>query len=194
MKTLAIMWRDLGPEERQKYIVIAEADKARYFNEMATYTGPMQVPNTRAKKPDDAPKRAISAFLSFSQSMRAEIREKNPTIQNAKLSATLAQLWREASEETKRPHIERESREREKYQEEMVRWKAMETYRTEMEKDQRAHYEAMRNSGASFDPMGKVYHSIPHIAFPCVQSSLDPSLSQCDSIILLYCNFPIYLS
>jgi len=154
MKTLAIMWRDLGPEERKKYIVLAEADKARYFSEMASYTGPMQVPNTRAKKSEDAPKRAISAFHSFSQSMRAEIKEKNPQIQNAEMAAMLAQLWREASEEVKRPHIERENREREKYQEEIVRWKEMEAFRLEMEREQRVFHEAMRISGASFDSMG----------------------------------------
>ena len=154
MKMLAVMWRDLGAEDRQKYILIADADKARYFSEMATYTGPMQVPNTRVKKPEDAPKRAISAFLSFSQSMRAEVREKHPNIQNTELSSLLAQMWRDATDEIKRPHLEREGREREKYQEELVRWKALEAYRTDMEKEQRALHESMRMSGGNFDPMG----------------------------------------
>jgi hypothetical protein len=60
MKTLADRWRGASADERQKYIAMAEADKTRYFTEMSTYTGPMQVPNTRVKKADDAPKRAIS--------------------------------------------------------------------------------------------------------------------------------------
>ena len=134
MKSLAIKWRDLPSDERQKYVLMAETDKARYFSEMATYDGPMQVLNKRAKKPDDAPKRAMSAFLSFSQSMRQEVRLKYPNLKNMELSSLLAQMWRDASEEVKRPHTERESREREKYHEEMTKWKEEEAVRLEREK------------------------------------------------------------
>ena len=134
MKTLAVRWRDLPADEREKYVLMAEADKARYFSEMATYDGPMQVLNKRAKKPEDAPKRAMSAFLSFSQMMRPEVRLKYPHLKNMELSSLLAQMWREASEEVKRPHAERESKEREKYHEEMAKWKEDEAVRLEREK------------------------------------------------------------
>ena len=145
------MWRDLGAEERQTYIAMAEVDKARYFTEMSSYTGPMQVPNTRVKRPADAPKRNISAYQSFSQSIRSEVRDKNPDISNTELSSLLAQMWREASDETKLPHLQRENREREKYQKEMVRWKAQEGSRLEKEKEQRAVHMAMGMSAESFD-------------------------------------------
>ena len=90
---------------------------------MAKYTGPMHVPNKRTKKPQGAPKRAISSFLSFSQLMRPEIRAQYPNLKNTDVSSVLAQRWHEASEEEKRPHIERELRDREKYHEEMAAWK-----------------------------------------------------------------------
>jgi HMG (high mobility group) box len=93
---------------------------------MAKYTGPMHVPNKRTKKPQGAPKRAISSFLSFSQLMRPEIRAQYPNLKNTDVSSVLAQRWHEASEEEKRPHIERELRDREKYHEEMAAWKESE--------------------------------------------------------------------
>ena len=94
----------------------------------------MHVPNKRAKKPQGAPKRAISSFLSFSQLMRPEIRLQYPNLKNTDLSSILAQKWHEASVEAKRPHIERELRDREKYHEDMAHWKDCESERIESEK------------------------------------------------------------
>lgn len=51
MKTLAYMWKTLPPLERMTYEKIADTDKSRYFEELAQYSGPMQVPNKRQKKP-----------------------------------------------------------------------------------------------------------------------------------------------
>lgn len=141
MKTLAVRWRDLPADEREKYVAMAEADKARYFTEMATYDGPMQVLNTRAKKPEDAPKRAMSAFLLFSQNMRPEVRQRFPNLKNMELSQLLAQMWKDASEEVKRPYAERESKEREKYHEEMAKWKEYQSGR--LERDKHSHAEVI---------------------------------------------------
>jgi len=123
MKTLAVMWKELPPETKMEYQKRAEDDKSRYFAEMRDYTGPMHVPNKRQKKPAGAPKRAMSAFLSFSQQMRPQVRAKHPDLKNTDISGVLAQLWREGTEEEKAPHINRELREREKYHEDMVKWK-----------------------------------------------------------------------
>jgi hypothetical protein len=129
MKVLANMWRTLPAGERQKYEDIAAADKSRYFAEMANYSGPMQVPNKRQKKPPGAPKRAMSAFLSYSQMMRPHIRAEFPDMKNTDISGVLAQRWRDASEEEKRPHLEKELRDREKYHEDMTKWKGEELER-----------------------------------------------------------------
>ena len=134
MKTLASMWRSLAAEERQYYERMAEVDKARYFQEMEHYRGPMQVPNKRQKKPPGAPTRAMSAFLSFSQMMRPLIRTKHPDLKNTDISGVLAKQWKNASEEEKRPHLEKELKEREKYHEDMARWKE-EVLQTAQEKN-----------------------------------------------------------
>ena len=159
MKTLAVQWRDLPADEREKYVAMAELDKARYFTEMASYDGPMQVLNKRAKKPEDAPKRAMSAFLSFSQTMRPEVRLKYPDLKNMELSSLLAQMWKDASEEVKRPHTERESKEREKYHEEMAKWKEDESVRLERDKYLLAEVCTCNNIGTSPN------HFMHHILF-----------------------------
>lgn len=97
----------------------------------------MHVPNKRIKKPVGAPKRAMSSFLSFSQLMRPEIRAQHPNLKNTDVSSVLAQKWHEASDEEKRPHIQRELKDREKYHRDMARWKEEEHDRSEANKAQR---------------------------------------------------------
>ena len=65
----------------------------------------------------------MSAFLSFSQIMRPKLRDENPGLKNTDISTLLAQRWHNAAEEEKRPHIERELRDREKYHDNMAKWK-----------------------------------------------------------------------
>lgn len=123
MKTLAVMWKELSPEAKMEYQKKAESDKIRYYAEMRDYTGPMHVPNKRQKKPAGAPKRAMSAFLSFSQQMRPQVRAKYPGMKNTEISIKLADLWKESTEEEKAPHLSRELKDRGKYHEDMVKWK-----------------------------------------------------------------------
>ena len=95
----------------------------RYFSEMESYQGPMHVPNKRLKKPAGAPKRAMSAFLSFSRTMRPEVRAQYPDMKNTDISGLLAKKWHQASEEEKKPYLVKELKEREKYHEDMGKWK-----------------------------------------------------------------------
>lgn len=83
-----------------------------------------------------APKRAMSAFLSYSQQMRPQIREEFPDLKNTDISGVLAQRWKEASEEEKRPHLEREMREREKYHDDMAKWKLEEREKEKSREEQ----------------------------------------------------------
>lgn len=122
-KRSAEMWRNLPADERAHWDDVAAKDKQRYMVEKATYTGPWQVPWKRAKKDPTAPKRPMSAFLNFSQDKRRRIKEENPNIRNTEVSRILGELWRNASEEEKRPHIEREKEEREKYKESIAEWR-----------------------------------------------------------------------
>lgn len=138
-KRSAEMWRNLPADERAHWDNVAAKDKQRYMVEKATYTGPWQVPWKRAKKDPSAPKRPMSAFLYFSQDKRRQIKEENPTIRNTEVSRILGELWRNASEEEKRPHVEKEKEEREKYKIAIADWRK--DYEKKMEEQRKQQAE-----------------------------------------------------
>ena len=124
-KLISEEWKALAPEERAKWDEKARLDKERYEVEKALYTGPWKIPaKKKSKKDATAPKRPMSSFLSFSNSNRGKVKEDNPGITNAQASKILAKMWKEASEEEKREHIEREEQLREVYKKEMAEWRA----------------------------------------------------------------------
>ena len=134
--------RNLPSAERVHWDEVAAKDKQRYLVEKASYTGPWQVPYKRAKKDPSAPKRPMSAFLYFSQGRRQQIKDKNPDIKNTEVSRLLGELWRNATEEERRPYVEKEREEREKYKVSIADWRK--DY--EKKKEEQRHLEAIRFS------------------------------------------------
>lgn len=122
-KKASVMWRNITPEEREHWDKEALKEKERYLAEKAAYTGPWQVPHKRAKKDPSAPKRNPSAFLLYSQDRRKQLKLTHPGLKNTEISQILGKDWRAASEEDKRPHIEREQKERIQYKIEMENWR-----------------------------------------------------------------------
>lgn len=55
--------------------------------------------------------------------MRPSVRLQYPDMKNTDISSVLATMWRDASEEEKRPHLEKEQADRQKYHEDMSEWK-----------------------------------------------------------------------
>lgn len=160
-KRSAQMWRSLPPEERAHWDDVAAKDKQRYMVEKASYTGPWQVPWKRAKKDPSAPKRPMSAFLYFSQGKRRQIKDANPSMKNTEVSRLLGEMWRNAPEEERRPHIEKEKEEREKYKVAISDWRK--EYEEKQEKERKAQaeqaaYMANMYSNPSGDPNQPAHH------------------------------------
>lgn len=123
-KRSAELWRALGAEDKAHWDAEAAKDKERYLAEKAVYTGPWTIPqHKRHKKDPTAPKRPMSAFLHFSQERRQAMRENSPELSNTEISKLLGKEWKNVAEEVRRPYIEREKIEREKYKEDMAKWK-----------------------------------------------------------------------
>jgi len=101
------------------------------MTEKAAYTGPWQIPWKRAKKDPSAPKRPMSAFLYFSQDHRGQLKEKNPTMRNTEISSILGKLWRDATDECRRPYVDRELCDRNKYKTVLADWKREDAVRKE---------------------------------------------------------------
>ena len=132
-------WKALPADVRNYWDDVAAKDKVRYVSEKASYTGPWQVPSKRAKKDPSAPKRSMSAFLFFSQGRRSQIRAKNPELKNTEVSKMLGDLWRNCPDDDRRPYVEKEKIEREKYKIAMAKWK-VEFKKLEEEEKEREQY------------------------------------------------------
>lgn len=123
-KMVSQAWKNLPADEREKWDEMARRDKARYEVEKTMYTGPWKVPaKKRTQKDPSAPKRPMSAFLSFSNSKRAAVKAQNPDIGNAEVSRILAKMWKEAPEGERKQHIEREFGLRQEYKSAIAEWR-----------------------------------------------------------------------
>ena len=79
----------------------------------------------------------MSAFLLFSQVRRAEVRQQNPDIKNTEISRLLGEMWRNCSDEEKKPFQDEEKSLREKYKVDMEDWKEKAPERKEAEEKRR---------------------------------------------------------
>ena len=123
-KLVSKAWQGLSQEERDSWDERASQDKARYEVEKTMYTGPWKIPaKKRTAKDPNAPKRPMSAFLSFSHAKRAEVKEAHPNMSNAEISRVLAQLWKEAPEEAKKDHVDQEFSLRQEYKSAIAVWR-----------------------------------------------------------------------
>jgi hypothetical protein len=123
-KMVSQAWKDMPEEEREKWEEMGRKDKARYEMEKAMYSGPWKVPvTTKREKDPTRPKRPMSAFLSYSNRKRAEVKEKNKNSKTADVSRILAHMWKEAPPEEKKEFIDEEYSLRQDYKAAMAAWK-----------------------------------------------------------------------
>jgi high mobility group protein B2 len=127
MKAIAGRWRALDADGKKEWEDKATKDKQRYESELKVYEGPLKVPNKRQKKDPDAPKRAMSAFLLFSQAMRPRLKAMFPTAKNADLSKLLGEDWGKMTAEEKEPFRQRATEDAGRYKEAMDEWNLMQS-------------------------------------------------------------------
>ena len=132
-RRLAQIWDDLSIAKRGVWEQRASSEKKECPPDvMQRMVGHR---SRRTKKHHEAPKRSMSAFLLYSQAMRAQARADHPNTKNTDISKLLAERWRQASEEEKRPFIELEKEQRTQYKEAMAAW---------LEQKQRKEQEALQ--------------------------------------------------
>ena len=87
-------WKNLSTDKREEWEEMARRDKARFEMEKSRYTGPWKIlAKKRSSKDPNAPKRPMSAFLSFSNSKRAQVKRENQDMGNTELSRLLGTLF-----------------------------------------------------------------------------------------------------
>ncbi|KAL7572111.1 hypothetical protein ACA910_001748 [Epithemia clementina (nom. ined.)] len=123
LSIVAKQWSELSARERAFWDEEARNDKVRFVREKAEFKGVLTAPKRRARKPKDAPKRPMSAFLKFSQTRRNMVRTANPELNNTDVSRLLGEIWRNASPAEQRPYVEQEKRERAQYKAIIKKWR-----------------------------------------------------------------------
>ena len=104
-------WKSMAAEAKAKYDKLAAADKERYAKEMKNYTPPAGSDDkknakgkTKAKKDPNAPKKAMSAFMYFSNKMRPKIKAENPAFSFGDLGKRIGELYRALTPSEKEPY------------------------------------------------------------------------------------------
>ncbi len=135
-KKLGEMWKALSDAEKEPFNKMAADDKERYAKAMEGYTPPegsdepepKKGKKAKAKKDPNAPKKALSAFILFSNAKRAEVtaelKAANPDMKGvAEVGKKLGEMWKALSDAEKEPFNKMAADDKERYA------KAMEDYK-----------------------------------------------------------------
>lgn len=72
----------------------------------------------KEEKADKGPKRALAAFMFYSNSVRAQTRLDNPTLKITEIASLLGKQWAELSEDAKKPYVAMHEKDKKRYDEE----------------------------------------------------------------------------
>lgn len=136
-KMVSAYWKSMSAMEREVWEEKARKDRARYEAEVLTYKGPWKVLAKREKKPHDAPKRPMSAFLSFSNKRRSDAMKNNPGLSQAEISALLSKMWNDAPAEIRDEHIKKEQEARLVYKKAIAIWREKDSQMKSKERSDR---------------------------------------------------------
>ncbi|KAL3809701.1 hypothetical protein ACHAXA_009395 [Cyclostephanos tholiformis] len=121
-KLVGVAWKELSDDKKAEWEAKAKQDKVRYKNEMNEYSVPSEDDDDddvdddnsngakaknkpkakpKAKKDPNAPKQPMNAYMLFSNSIRAKIREKNPGMSLGDVAKEIASQYKTISSDEK---------------------------------------------------------------------------------------------
>lgn len=150
-KMVSEAWRNLDALDRIPYEEMAKLDKVRYDQETEFYTPP---PGTslhpkRNNRDPDHPKRPASAYVTFANARRAEVKARNPCSSNGEISKILSDMWKDTPTEAKQKLKEEEAELWAMYKEKMAEYRKTIDGRRKAVKDATAR--TVGNEGNLFD-------------------------------------------
>lgn len=127
-KLVSTQFKALTDNEKKKYEDMAVKDKARYQEEMKDYTPPKGLAGAatkggkqgKPKKDPNAPKRAMTAFMLFSNASRAKVKEDNPGISFGELGKKMGELYKKLTPEEREKFDGLNNKDKERYKKEMA--------------------------------------------------------------------------
>lgn len=118
-RLVAAAFRELTPEEKQKYIDLSTIDKERYRKEMQLYVPPKGSSVPKKYRDPKKPKRALTSFMCFASAMRPQVKIDQPDLSFADVGKTLGRMFRELSAEEKDKFIRIANKDKVRYANEM---------------------------------------------------------------------------
>jgi high mobility group protein B2 len=134
-KYTSAMYAELPPSEKEVWVARAEADKARYLHELASYLpppgfSPKGDTNVAAvssqggrkgklEKDSNAPKRNISAYLLYQNAMREQFKRENPGMTFGELAKHTSFMYKDHTPEEKAAWEARAQQDKARYDSEL---------------------------------------------------------------------------
>ena len=123
-KMVSESWKTLPKEARVVWEEKAREDRLRYEAEKAAYNGPWKIKASTfsVQKDPSAPKKPMSAYLSYANKQRAMVKGMHPSATNGEVSKLLSSMWKGAPDSVRQIYINEEARLREIYHAEKAQW------------------------------------------------------------------------
>jgi high mobility group protein B2 len=137
-KYTSAMYSELPPSEKEAWVARAEADKARYLHELASYipppgydpkgdaiVSPINTKSGRKGKPEkdvNAPKRNMSAYLLYQNAMREQFKRENPGMTFGQLAKYTSHMYKNLTPEEKATWEARAAQDKARYDQEIANY------------------------------------------------------------------------
>lgn len=117
-KRLGELWRNLDPNEKVQYEMLAKQDRDRYDEEMKKYVptpGTEQKQGRKKRQVQTGPKKPLTSYMYFCQAQRQSVKESNPNLTVTQITSELARLWKGLSDVQRAQYDEIKRQEKAKY-------------------------------------------------------------------------------
>jgi len=117
-------WKAMAPKEKKRFEDMAEKDRARYEQEMKTYSpgkGGKAGKRKRTKDPN-APKRSLSGFFFFCHEERSKVKAQFPSYGVGDIAKELGKRWEVCPNKPKYEAMA--AKDKQRYEKEMAEYKA----------------------------------------------------------------------
>jgi len=134
------LWKTMDDCQKERFEKLAQDDRKRFQKEMEDYSppensddsddeGPKKKKIKKKKKDPNAPKRNMSAYFFFADSVRSEIKaklteEKGEPPRVTEVMTLIGERWRQCTEHHKVPHEASAKTDRERYQRQIKEYHA----------------------------------------------------------------------
>lgn len=77
----------------------------------------------KVAKDEDAPKRAVTSFMLYSNEVRPKVRKDFPELKITEVAKKISEMWNALSDDEKKPYTEKANKDKERYEREKKAYK-----------------------------------------------------------------------